>query len=279
MTDLRQARWQTADGLRASYLAAGSGPPVLMVHGGGSCAAHYGPVMTALCAQGGFYAPDLRGFGEFRVPDGHEIGFATWAHDLCAFLEWLDLGPVVLCGWSLGAALALMVAAERPELVDRLVLFGAPDPARAIDFAFFERRLEKLEQGATEDQTLAEIRPHLRAMISPRCDRAEQVLEDILSEQRGNFANLREVTRAYFTRPSLAPMAEMVQCPVTLVVGEDDRTCDMAGALALCERLEHCDILSVADCGHYYFLEKPQEMAAILSDIIASGAASVTRRD
>jgi pimeloyl-ACP methyl ester carboxylesterase len=63
----------------------------------------------------------------------------THAHDLATFIAGLELGPVTVVGWSYGAAVCLLMAVERPELVDRLVLYepaivsfvDAPDDAEA----------------------------------------------------------------------------------------------------------------------------------------------------
>lgn len=269
MTDVRAEHWTTSDGLVASYLASGTdGKPLVFVHGGGSRAAHFAPIMAMLANDTAVFAPDLRGFGNFAVERGAAISFAVWAKDICDFIEELGRGPVILCGWSLGATLALIASAERPDLVNRLVLFGAPDPQRKVDGSFFERRLERLEQGVDANVLLSEIRPHIAAMVSPHADDADAVVAQVLAEQGDNFAGLRETTRAYFTRPALAPIVDRVVAPTVLVTGADDKTCDVAGAEALCGLLRSCDVVRVPRCGHYYFLERPAEMAAILIEIL-----------
>ena len=75
------------------------------------------------------WAPDLRGRGA-SAPVGAPFGLARHAHDLLAVADHLALDRVVLAGHSLGAFVAVLAAAARPGLVDRVVLVdgGLPLP-------------------------------------------------------------------------------------------------------------------------------------------------------
>jgi len=78
---------------------------------------------AALAEHYGVYVPERRGHG--RTPD--VPGPLTYEHhgaDTIAFLEAIDVGPVDLVGWSDGAAIAMLVAWRRPDLLRRLVYIG-----------------------------------------------------------------------------------------------------------------------------------------------------------
>jgi pimeloyl-ACP methyl ester carboxylesterase len=69
-------------------------------------------------------APTQRFFGSTPWPDdGRVFSIATHAVDLAEFIRALEIEPVSMVGWSYGAAVCLMMAATRPELVRRLVLY------------------------------------------------------------------------------------------------------------------------------------------------------------
>jgi pimeloyl-ACP methyl ester carboxylesterase len=103
------------NGLRVHYLhwdTLDAGQPVVLLHGLASNARIW-ELTATLLAQAGFalVAPDLRGHGLTDKPDG-DYGFDTFARDLGAFLNALDLEKPLLVGHSWGGMLALDYAAR-----------------------------------------------------------------------------------------------------------------------------------------------------------------------
>ncbi|MET7337573.1 alpha/beta fold hydrolase [Nonomuraea sp. NPDC005650] len=102
---------------------AGSGPDLVLLHGGGLDSARltWGPVWAALAAHARVTAPDLPGFGGTRLGAAEPtlIGYAAWLQE---FLDTCATGPVAIAGLSLGGGIALRVALDRPDRVARLAL-------------------------------------------------------------------------------------------------------------------------------------------------------------
>lgn len=102
---------------------AGTGPELVLLHGGGADDARraWEPVWTALTGHARVTAPDLPGYG--GTPLGTTVptvaGYASW---LGTFLDACALGPVTLAGLSLGGRIALRAALAMPERVTRLAL-------------------------------------------------------------------------------------------------------------------------------------------------------------
>lgn len=255
-------------GQEGSYLEAGHGELVLLIHGGGSRALHYAGIIEALSGRARVVAPDLRGFGQSRVAVGSKITFDTWVDDLSALLGHLGAREVRLVGWSLGASLAMLLAAREGVRTARMALLGAPRPDRPINRAFFERRLELLATNTDREGIVDELLPSIAQMLSPRSSARAAILETIRQEQLENLSGAGEVTRAYLTRPDLAPVARALTMPVTLIVGEDDHTCDRAGAEQLAALIKGATIRTIADCGHYYALEQPGAVARTLAAVL-----------
>ena len=112
------------NGVTLPYEITGSGKPLVLIHG---WAVHRGFWDTDVERLAHHYAViryDRRGFGGATgKPD-----LTADPADLKALLETLDLSRVHVMGHSQGAAVALTFALRYPEMVDGLVLFGAPPP-------------------------------------------------------------------------------------------------------------------------------------------------------
>lgn len=104
-------------------------PPAVLLHCLGEDGEDWRGVVGRLAGTHRVYALDQRGHGLSDWPG--EYGFARWRDDAIGFLQALGLERVALIGHSLGAVAALLLAADRPELVDRLVLEEVPPPVPA----------------------------------------------------------------------------------------------------------------------------------------------------
>ncbi|MFF8958326.1 alpha/beta fold hydrolase [Streptomyces sp. NPDC014894] len=117
-----------ADGVRLAYRAWGdeSAPPVVLAHGRGGSGADWTVIAERLAATRRVYAPDFGGHGLSDWPGAY--GFERLRNELSAFIRGLGLDSVDVVGHSMGGAAAYLLAAEEPELVDRLVIEDPPPP-------------------------------------------------------------------------------------------------------------------------------------------------------
>lgn len=124
------------NGRQAHYLKAGSGPPVVLVHGGASASRDWVGTMTALSHRYSLYAPDLMGFG---LSDSNEDGYylSDFSDFILGFMEALGLENPVLVGHSFGGRSCLDAALGHPESVDRLVLVDAAGLGKVSRFGTF----------------------------------------------------------------------------------------------------------------------------------------------
>jgi pimeloyl-ACP methyl ester carboxylesterase len=104
--------WVDFDGARMRYLRAGSGPPLILLHGllGYSFSWRY--TLPALAPYASVYAPDLPGAGFSDRPRGIDHSLRGTARRVLRFLEKLGLGSFDLLGTSRGGAVAMAAAAE-----------------------------------------------------------------------------------------------------------------------------------------------------------------------
>ena len=110
---------------RLAYEDAGGGPAVVLVHGGLADRSHFAHISAHLATRQRVIAIDLRGHGDSDMPDD-EFTVADLAADIAAVCDQTGVGRAVICGHSLSGAVALELAATRPELVSAVaILDGA----------------------------------------------------------------------------------------------------------------------------------------------------------
>src|SRR5947209_19837559 len=114
----------TIHGHRVAYRLAGSGPPVVLIHGITASSRVWELVGPRLARNHTVLAPDLLGHGETAKPKGdYSMGaFASGIRDL---ILWLDLGPTTIVGHSLGGGVAMQFAYQFPERTQRLALVSS----------------------------------------------------------------------------------------------------------------------------------------------------------
>lgn len=134
-----------------SYLEAGAGPVLLLVHGSLCDYRYWRPQMQPLAAARRLVAPSLRHYWPERW-DGEGGGFNQQQHadDLAGLIEALGAGPVDLLGHSRGGAVAWLLARQRPELVRSLTLAEPGLALRGKDQLAFEMDRGNFRQRARE---------------------------------------------------------------------------------------------------------------------------------
>ena len=114
-----ESGWIESGGLRLRYRewGAADGEPVLLVHGNGAHAGWWEVLVPALAPGRRLIAPDLRGHGESGWPAAPDYGIAAFAGDLLALLDALRLARVAIVAHSMGARVAVWLAAHHAERV------------------------------------------------------------------------------------------------------------------------------------------------------------------
>lgn len=116
-------RFVTVDGLRIAYRDEGptDGPPVVILHGWGASSAAVASIQACLRGTHRAIAPDLPGFGASDLPPA-VWGSREYSAAIRAFLAALGVERASFIGHSHGGRVAIVLAAEHPELVEKLVL-------------------------------------------------------------------------------------------------------------------------------------------------------------
>ncbi|WP_439532744.1 alpha/beta fold hydrolase [Polymorphobacter sp.] len=249
-------------GLRV--IEAGSGPPLVLLHGGGSGAEVFRSLIDRLADQAQCIAPDLRGFGGSR---GQDIApdHAQWALDVVALLDALGIGRAALLGWSMGAVVAINAASRWPGRVSRLFLLGAPDPARQPDLAGMLAANDCWLGLDDEARVLADREAVMAGLGEPARDDAGLV-DELVAARAATPAEARcDLLRAMAVgRPDLRQALPAITCPVHLLVGDRDTISPELSARAIAALVSGASVDILPGCGHYPANEKPEAVASII---------------
>ena len=239
---------------RIGYEVDGHGPLVVLVPGMGDLRSAYRYLGPALVAEGfRVAAVDLRGHGDSDTTF-ESYGDADTSSDLVALIEELG-GPAVLVGNSMGAGAAVMVAAERPELVSGLVLVGPfvrNGATGAVQRIMLRAAMVPLWAAASWKAYMPKLYAGRRPVDFD--DHRDRV---VASLRRPGYAKSFSLTTRTNHDPAEACLA-MVSAPTLIVMGEQDPDFPDPAAEAswLAEAL-HGEVVMVADAGHYPQSQRP----------------------
>jgi pimeloyl-ACP methyl ester carboxylesterase len=109
--------------VRTYYEVHGDGDPLVLLHGGLCTLETFDGLTPLLAERFRVYTPERRGHGRTADVDG-PITYVNMAQDTIEFMDALGIVGAHLVGFSDGAAIAVHVVLDRPDLVARLVLIG-----------------------------------------------------------------------------------------------------------------------------------------------------------
>lgn len=253
----RRVEWRTVrvNDRMAVYGVAGSGPPVVFIHGWELSPRVYRHALTQLARNNvRVFAPAVPGFvgaSEHPSDDRTLDGCAYW---LGRFLDAVGIGPVVLVGHSFGGAIAIQAAHDLPGRVSRLVLVNSvggearPDPGGPA-LSLHERPL--WDWGA---EALGEALS--RIMVFQLAASATHEIFPAALLDPGAVWRTAQIARTANLTPELNRIAER-GLPVSLLWGRADRLIPRASFESLRESLRTPPVFTVAG-GHGWLINDPK---------------------
>ncbi|WP_306604532.1 alpha/beta fold hydrolase [Azonexus sp.] len=220
-----------------------------------------GPLNAAVDALNGTFF-DLPGYRDMPLIDN----FAAATADVASRLP----ENATLCGWSIGAQLALAVAAHAPEKVGKLVLVagtasfvqrdGWPDamaPATLADFT------------AAVAADAAAMLPRFVGGFNRGDARAKEVTRELLAlaDPLPPEAVLASGLR-WLRELDLRNTAPQVQAPTLLIHGGADPLMPLGAAQALAALIPNARLEIFADCAHAPFLSRPADFLACVRQFL-----------
>jgi pimeloyl-ACP methyl ester carboxylesterase len=261
--------------MKLNYYRAGSGAPLVLIHGIGSRWQMWEPVIDRLVSKHDVIALDLPGFGASPMPPpGTPAGVDSLASLVLAFLASLGVERPHVAGNSLGGLLAL-------ELAKR----GQVRSANAISPAGFANQPEaalargSLRLGVRVARWMA---PRADALLKPKLGRAIALSLFIAHPPRVTPADAAASVRAlaaapWFdeTLPTITPSSfeggERIQVPVTISWGEKDRLLLPRQAARAARAIPAAKLVTLYGCGHVPTYDDPEQVTRVLLEGSSAG--------
>ncbi len=256
------------------------GESVVYVHGLNGSATNFTDLATLVRVRLPGIAVDLPGFGRSEPADGFDYTPDSHAGALGDFLAGLDRGPVHLVANSLGGAVTMLLAADRPELVRTLTLLAPAvpdlrvDPRRLSDprlaLAYLPVIGPRFRRGQTPARRAEQMLRQCFAEPSavPECLRAQIEAEFAEREQLSWAQAALERSTGGLIRSWLTPrgrslwaVAAEVQHPALVVWGSQDRVVGVRKAPRTADSLPQGRLLVLPRAGHVPQLERPTSVA------------------
>jgi len=255
-----------AGNIKTSYLAAGSGKPVLLLHGAGNGAIQWYTVIGSLSAHFQVVVPDVVGYGESDKPSApyDRPFFSAW---LRSFVDALGLGQISLVGTSQGGAIALQFTLDNPEKVDRLVLVNSAGLCKAAQEVPWNVKLRMMWQNLFPSLESSRWFLEQYALFdSAKIEQAMMELEEygreVLRMPGGRRAFWKGRGRAVTPIPT--EQLGRILHPTLLIWGAEDRTFPLSSARAAAEIILNAQLQVISKAAHTCFLERPAEFNATL---------------
>lgn len=254
------------DDIGVAYDDAGSGVPLVLVHGFPHNRTLWAPQAHGLVDRARCIAVDLRGFGETAAAP--PFGMDRYADDVIGVMDRLRIGRAVIAGLSMGGYVAFAAWRRHRERVRGLIL--ASTRAGADSAAAIEKRRGLIEMartrgvGAVADsmmpgmvgKTTREKNPDVVEAVRTICASA-------------SVAGTVGALEAMMARPDSTPALATIDVPVLVVAGDEDALIPVSESRSMHEAIRGSRFEIMAGAGHVANVERPAAFNHVVSEYLA----------
>jgi len=276
--------WQIElHGRRVIYRIAGSGPPVVLIHGMLNSSSHWRSVALNLAGEHTVIAPDLIGHGDSAAPRG-DYSLGAHAASIRDLLAAVGIGRATLVGHSLGGGVAMQFFYQFPQRVERLALVSSgglghdvspmlrtaalPGVSTLLSMTIHARLLGALhETGGRLRRRGYDWGVHLQAIT-----RALRPLESA-GAREAFLQTLRAVIDVHGQRVSATDRLYLLESIPTMIVwGERDHTIPLSHGRRAHAGIPGSRFRTLANAAHFPHLDDPDGLSEVLRSFISETA-------
>ncbi len=262
----------TASGNRVHYYEAepripGGGIPLVLIHGLADHDESWAPMLKRL-KRAGFhvYAPDLLGYGRSPKPEGGDYSISGEEQYVAEFIQALGLQKPDVGGWSMGGWIALKLALDHPDMVERVVVYNSaglrtnmPDPGNTFQITTPE----------DVDRLVAKMEPGMKPL--PRF-----VARDAVRRFQSNEPTTSRNMAAMITGKDLLDdrLPQLTE-PLLIVWGSEDKLTPLSMGRTMHAMVKSSELNVVEGCGHLAPLTCDQRVASATADFLRSNPVAV----
>jgi pimeloyl-ACP methyl ester carboxylesterase len=268
-------------GHRVIYRVAGSGPPVVLIHGMVNSSRHWEEVALRMADRYTVIAPDLIGHGDSAAVRG-DYSVGAHAASIRDMLAVIGIDRATIVGHSLGGGVAMQFFYQFPQRTERLVLVSSGGLGHEVSPLLRSATLPGVNGliGLLAHRRLLDVLWELGKRLRARGNSKGVYVQAIVRalrplEQPGARAaflhTLRSVIDVHGQRVSAVDRLYLLGSMPTLVVwGERDNTIPLEHGRAMHEAVPHSHFETLPRAAHFPHLEDPEGLARVLLEFIDS---------
>jgi pimeloyl-ACP methyl ester carboxylesterase len=262
------------------YHEAGSGPPLILLHGSGPGVTgwrNYRGNLGVFAENFHCYVLEFPGFGVSDPVKGHPV--LTAGSSVIRFMDALGIESAPVIGNSMGGVVGVNLAIKKPDRVSKLVTIGgvgpnvfSPSPSEGLrllqEFTDAPDR-DKLVRWLTAmvfDRALVTdelIEERWEAAINPDAQQTAQMMYGSAA-----FAMQQEFMAASDTPPYWS-MMHKVSCPTLLTWGRDDRVSPPDMAMVPMRLIPQAELHVFPNCGHWVMIEAKRAFESAVGEFLS----------
>ena len=257
------------DGLQTHYHEAGTGEPVVFIHGSGPGASGWSNFRGnyRYFAEAGFRAlvPDSIGYGLSSKPESAKYTLEFMAGGVMRFLDALSIERCALVGNSLGGAMAIRCALSHPDRISRLILM-APGGLEERETYMKMAGIKAMMRSIFGDDGITKA--GMRAVFDLQVYDPSLVGDDIIEQRYRVALTQPKVVFETMRVPNQADALTELKCPVFALWGADDQFCPVSGATTLARSVPDAQVMMLSRCGHWVMVEHADRFNRLCVDFL-----------
>ena len=267
----------TVEGLQIHYRAAGSGPPLILIHGIGANIFAWRLVFDQLARDYTVYALDLKGHGLSDKPSTGDYSPFGMADLVAQFMDAMAIGSAKIIGLSMGGAIGAALAIRHPSRVERLVLISAAGYTLNYHVMPLLIRFASAPIGSTVAAFMLRQRrlvtSYLRScyydadrMCTP--DLIDGYFMPLLTPGSGGVVPL---LARDFGQTSLAHRLKEIAAPTLIIWGQYDAVIPLHWGYRFQQDIANAELVVFPKCGHCPHEEESQKFLETVNSFFQRG--------
>lgn len=252
-----------------AYKTLGQGDPLFLITGNGATMDQWSPLFIQRLAQRHkLYLFDNRGAG-LTTLGNKAFSIEQFAEDTAGLIRAMGYTQTDLLGFSMGSRIAAQLTIDRPELVEKLVLYGgAPGGAAEIKRSAAVQKLFADTSGTPEQkkqrmfsvlipERWREAHPDPSAYVPPV---TETIAAEVRAKQNAAVANW----------PGIDQQLLSIGTPTLIMAGTADEVVPPGNALTLARQIRASWLVRFRGGGHGMMYQFPEQMAEVVDTFLAT---------
>lgn len=233
------------NGIELYYAVYGSGPPVLLIHGGLGYADIWSSQIADLSKDHTVIVADSRGHGR-STRNAEPYSYDLMSSDYLALLDYLKLDKVALVGWSDGGIIGLDIAIHHPERLTKLFAQAA------------NSKVDGVIPTVMENKTFAGY-----------IDKAGKVYEKISPTPTEYNAFVEQIGAMWASQPNWSDDdLKKITTPTAIVLGDHDEAISREHTDYLAKTIPGAELVILKDASHFAMLQDPEGYNKAVRDFI-----------